>query len=180
MGHIKKKKKSLKKSLDSSNSWVGFSGSSAGKRIRLQCGRPQFDSWVGMIPQRRDRLPTPIFLGFHVAQSVKNLPAMWETWVWSLGWEDLLDGGGYGNSLKYCYQESPHWQRSLACCSPGSHSVEHDWVAKHSTEQSLSDKQDCSANNWNPNVVLSSPLKKINLNTVESHILDKIYCQCNI
>ena len=23
-----------------------------------------------------------------VAQLVKNLPAMWETWIWSLGWED--------------------------------------------------------------------------------------------
>ena len=26
-----------------------------------------------------------------VAQLVKNLPAMWETWVQSLGWEDPLD-----------------------------------------------------------------------------------------
>ena len=26
-----------------------------------------------------------------VAQLVKNLPAMWETWVRSLGWEDLLE-----------------------------------------------------------------------------------------
>ena len=26
-----------------------------------------------------------------VAQIVKNLPAMWETWVWSLGWEDTLE-----------------------------------------------------------------------------------------
>ena len=26
-----------------------------------------------------------------VAQMVKNLPAMWETWVQSLGWEDPLD-----------------------------------------------------------------------------------------
>ena len=26
-----------------------------------------------------------------VAQIVKNLPAMWETWVRSLGWEDPLD-----------------------------------------------------------------------------------------
>ena len=26
-----------------------------------------------------------------VAQTVKNLPAMQETWVWSLGWEDSLD-----------------------------------------------------------------------------------------
>ena len=28
-----------------------------------------------------------------VAQMVKNLPAMWETWVWSLGWEDSLEEG---------------------------------------------------------------------------------------
>ena len=27
-------------------------------------------------------------LSFPVAQLVKNLPAMWETWVWFLGWED--------------------------------------------------------------------------------------------
>ena len=26
-----------------------------------------------------------------VAQLVKNLPAMWETWVWSLGWKDPLE-----------------------------------------------------------------------------------------
>jgi len=26
-----------------------------------------------------------------VAQSVKNLTAMWETWVLSLGWEDPLE-----------------------------------------------------------------------------------------
>ena len=28
-----------------------------------------------------------------VAQTVKNLPAMWETWVQSLGWEDPLEEG---------------------------------------------------------------------------------------
>ena len=28
-----------------------------------------------------------------VAQMVKNLPAMWETWVRSLGWEDSLEEG---------------------------------------------------------------------------------------
>ena len=28
-----------------------------------------------------------------VAQSVKNLPTMWETWVRSLGWEDTLEKG---------------------------------------------------------------------------------------
>ena len=28
-----------------------------------------------------------------MAQTVKNLPAMWETWVRSLGWEDPLEEG---------------------------------------------------------------------------------------
>ena len=139
MGHIKKKK-SLKKYLDSSNPWVGFSGSSAGKRIRLQCRRPRFDSWVGTIPQRRNRLPTPVFLDFHGGlvgkESVCNVGDLGS--IPGLG---RPAGGGHGNPLQYCCLENPHWQRSLACCSPGSHSVEHDWVTKHSTAKSLSDKQ---------------------------------------
>ena len=28
-----------------------------------------------------------------MAQMVKNPPALWETWVWSLGWEDSLEKG---------------------------------------------------------------------------------------
>ena len=31
-------------------------------RICLHCGRPGLDPWVGKIPWRRDRLPTPVFL----------------------------------------------------------------------------------------------------------------------
>ena len=49
-----------------------------------------------------DSLPTeppgkPIFIKTYVhincllAQTVKNLPAMWETWTWSQGWEDPLE-----------------------------------------------------------------------------------------
>ena len=30
-------------------------------RIHLQCGRPGFHPWVGKIPWRRERLPTPVF-----------------------------------------------------------------------------------------------------------------------
>ena len=33
-------------------------------RIHLQRRRPQFDPWVGKIPWRRKRQPTPVFLGF--------------------------------------------------------------------------------------------------------------------
>ena len=35
----------------------------------------------------------PFSRGSLVAQLVKNLPAMWETWVLSLGWEDPLEKG---------------------------------------------------------------------------------------
>ena len=34
------------------------------ERIHLQCRRSQFNSWVGKVLWRRDRLPTPVFLGF--------------------------------------------------------------------------------------------------------------------
>ena len=47
-----------------------------------------------------------------VAQMVKNLPAMQETWVLSLGWEDPLEEGEHGNPLQYSCLENPHGQRS--------------------------------------------------------------------
>ena len=61
-----------------------------------------FDSWVGKIPWRRDRLPTRV-LGLPdsreslesavLGSAIKNPPAMQETWVRSLGWEDPLEKG---------------------------------------------------------------------------------------
>ena len=47
-----------------------------GRSAREQIGCPLQYSWASL-----------------VAQLVKNLPAMWETWVQSLGWEDLLEKG---------------------------------------------------------------------------------------
>ena len=60
-----------------------------------------------------------IFLGMAslVAQLLKNPPAVWETWVQSLGWEDS-PGGGHGNPLQDSCLENPHGQRSLAGYSP--------------------------------------------------------------
>ena len=40
--------------------------------ICLQCRRPRFNSWVGKIHGRRDRLPTPVFLGFPCGSSSKE------------------------------------------------------------------------------------------------------------
>ena len=39
---------------------LGFPCGSAGKD-HLQFGRPRFDPWVGKIPWRMERLPTPVF-----------------------------------------------------------------------------------------------------------------------
>ena len=62
-----------------------------------------------------------------IAQLVKNLPAMRETWVRSVGWEDP-PGGGHGNPLQYSCLENPHGQRSLVGRreSTGSQRVGHD------------------------------------------------------
>ena len=51
---------------------------------------------------------------------VKNPPAMWETRIWSLGWEDS-PGAGRSNPLQCSCLENPHGQRSLAVCSPQGH-----------------------------------------------------------
>jgi len=67
-----------------------------------------------------------------MAQMVKNLPAMWETWVRPLGWEDTLKEGMATQSSilvhgEYCpgtvflSMENPHGQRSLASYSPWGH-----------------------------------------------------------
>ena len=42
--------------------------------------------------------PLQYFWASLVAQTVKKLPAMWETWVRSLGWGDPLEEGMATNS----------------------------------------------------------------------------------
>ena len=52
-----------------------------------------------------------------VAQLVKNLSAMQETWVRSLCWEDSLEES-QSNPFQYSCLENPYGQRSLAGYSP--------------------------------------------------------------
>ena len=54
-------------------SLLSFPDRSVGK-IHLLCRRPQFDSWVRKIHWRRDRLPTPVFLGFPGDSAGKESP----------------------------------------------------------------------------------------------------------
>ena len=51
----------LKKGWATHSSILGLSWWSSWWRIRLQCRRPGFDSWVGMILWIRGQLPTPVF-----------------------------------------------------------------------------------------------------------------------
>ena len=51
-----------------------------------------------------------------MAQMVKNLPAMWETWVRSLGWEDPLEKSMATLSRILAWRI--HGQRNLEGYSP--------------------------------------------------------------
>ena len=62
-----------------------------------------------------------------VVQTVKNLPEVWKTWVWFLGWEDPLEKGTatHSNILawKISWTEEPGGLQSM-----GSQRVGHDWA----------------------------------------------------
>ena len=72
---------------------MGFPHSSAGERICLQCRRPRFNPESGRSSGEGIGYPLQYSWTSLVAQLVKKLPAMWETWVQSLGWEDPLEKG---------------------------------------------------------------------------------------
>ena len=56
-----------------------------------------------------------------VAQLVKNLPAMRETWVQSLGWEDPLEKGMATHSSILA------WRTPWTVQSMGTQRVRHNW-----------------------------------------------------
>ena len=65
-----------------------------------------------------------------VAQLVKNLPTMGETWVWSLGWEDPLQEGMATHS-SILPGESPWTEEPGGLQFMGSRKVGHNWANKH-------------------------------------------------
>ena len=82
----------LNKKLPPSVCW-GFPDSSVGKESTCNVGDR------GLIPGSERSTGEGIGYPLQnsqaslVAQLVKNWPAMWETWIQSLGWEDLLQKG---------------------------------------------------------------------------------------
>ena len=72
---------------------MGFSGSSAGKESACNAGDPSLIPGSGRSPGEGIGYPLQYPWASLVAQGVRNLPAMRETWVRSLSWEDPLEEG---------------------------------------------------------------------------------------
>ena len=84
-------------------------------------------------------------------QVVKNLPAMWETWVRSLAWEELLEEGmaTYSSILAWrSLMDSGAWR----CCSPWGHKELDmtEWLSTQTSYQRL----DCLLFPHNPSLHL--------------------------
>ena len=70
---------------------ICFPDSSVGEESACNAGDPGLIPGLGRSSGERLGYPFQYSWASLVAQLVKNLPAMWETWVQSLGWEDLLE-----------------------------------------------------------------------------------------
>ena len=79
------------------------------------------------IPWRRGMLHTPVFLGFPMAQLVKNLPAVWETWVRSLGCKDFLEKEMATHSSIFAWK-IPWIEEPGRLQSTGSQRVGQEWA----------------------------------------------------
>ena len=80
----------------------GFPDSSVGKESACNAGDPSSIPGLGKSLGEGIGYPTPLFLGFPVAELVKNPLAKRETWVQSLGWEDPLEQGKATHSSTMC------------------------------------------------------------------------------
>ena len=72
---------------------LGFPGSSVDKESACNAGDPGSIPGPGRSAGEGIGYPLQYSWASLVAQLVKNLPTMWETWVLSLGWEDSLEKG---------------------------------------------------------------------------------------
>ena len=82
-------------SMHRTDTWrnTGFPSSSAGKESTCSAGDPGLIPGLGRSPGEGIGYPLQYSWASLVAQTVKNLPSMQETWIQSLGWEDPLEEG---------------------------------------------------------------------------------------
>ena len=83
--------------LTHSDRW-GFSHRSVGKESACNVGDSDLIPGLGRSAGEGIGYPLQYSWASLLAQLVKNSPAMWETWVRSLGWEDPLEKGKAAHS----------------------------------------------------------------------------------
>ena len=105
----------------------GFPGSSDGKESTCSAGDLDLIPGSGRPPGEGIGYLVQYSWASLVAQSVKNPPAMWETWVWSLGWEDPLEKGMATQSSILAWR-TPWAEEPGRLQSMGSQRVGHDWA----------------------------------------------------
>ena len=94
---------------------MGFPDSSVGKESACNAGDPGLMPRLGKSAGEEIGYSLQYSWASLVAQLVKNLPAMRETWVRSLGWEDPLEKG---QPTPVPLLGKSHGQRSLVSCCP--------------------------------------------------------------
>ena len=82
----------------------GFPGSSGSKESAYNAGNPGSIPGSGRSTGEGIGYPLQYSWASLVAQLVKNPPAMWETWVRSLGWEDPLEKGTSAHSSSLAWR----------------------------------------------------------------------------
>ena len=109
---------------------LGFPGSSGGEEPTCKAGDSGSIPGLGRSPGEGTGYPLQYLLVSLMAQTVKNLPAMWDTWVWSLNWEDSQEGHMATHSSILAWR-IPMDRGTFRLQSMGSQRVGHDWVTKH-------------------------------------------------
>ena len=105
---------------------MGFPSSSEGKESTCSAGEPSWIPASASFPGEGIGYPLSYSWASLVTQMVKNLPAMWETWVRSLGWEDPLEEGMAIPSSILAWRIPMDRGAWWAIQSMGLQSVEHD------------------------------------------------------
>ena len=109
--------------------WIilGFPDSSVGKESACNAGDPGAVPGSGRSAGEGLGYPLQYSWASLVVPSVKNLPAMRETWVWSLGWEDPLEKGMATHSSILAWRipmDRGAWRAAVM----GSQRVGHSWA----------------------------------------------------
>ena len=113
--------------FDTLNTTEGFPSSTASKESACNAGDPGSIPGSGRSPGEGPGYPLQYSWASLVVQTVKNPPAVWETWVRSLHWEDVLEEGMATHSSILA------WRIPMDRGAWWAHRVRHDKVTKQST-----------------------------------------------